>query len=189
MHSDVAAVSVAVHQRVFRPASLVWANTATADHLLHIIRRELVVRRQTTLAGDHLRRKRTCGRIRYKDKQKPSPKTPLFPLLHRFRSCSLQMSCFKRVYVPFDTVFFHQNIHFTARRWGEEGGLRGEQEIRNDVRRVCVRALWQEVKGGCDWTAESSVPFWFHMAEVVWNFVGKRLHFTRVTVNTVATWR
>lgn len=33
---DVTAVSVAVNQRVLGPASLIRANTATSDHLLHI---------------------------------------------------------------------------------------------------------------------------------------------------------
>lgn len=61
MHGDVAAVSVAVHQRVLRPAAFVRAHTAAADHLLHVTRQQLVVRRQTTLAADHLRGKRTCG--------------------------------------------------------------------------------------------------------------------------------
>lgn len=36
MHGDVAAVSVAVNQRVLGPASLIWANAATSNHLLHI---------------------------------------------------------------------------------------------------------------------------------------------------------
>lgn len=114
MHGDVAAVSVAVHQWVFRPASLVRANTATTDHLLHIIRRQLVVRRQTTLAGDHLRRKRTCGGIRRKYEPKLSPQTPLFPPRSRFRSRSVEISCFKRIYVPFRHCIFspkHSQSH------------------------------------------------------------------------------
>lgn len=185
MHGNVAAVSVAVNQRVFCPPSLVWAHAATSDHLLHVIRRELVVRRQTTLAGDHLRRKRTCGGIR-QDEPKPSPKTSLFPLLRRFRSHSVEMSCFKRVYVPFRHRIFYQNIHFTARRW-EQGGFRREQEMRNDadVRRVCVRDLWQHAEGGCDWTVHSSVHFgstwqqWFELLKqrgFPW--------FTEITVTT-----
>lgn len=36
MYGDITAMSVAVNQRVFGPASLIWANAATSDHLLHI---------------------------------------------------------------------------------------------------------------------------------------------------------
>lgn len=36
MHGNITAVSVAVNQRVFGPASLIRANAATPDHLLHI---------------------------------------------------------------------------------------------------------------------------------------------------------
>lgn len=36
VYGDITAVSVAVNQRVFGPASLVRANTATSDHLLHL---------------------------------------------------------------------------------------------------------------------------------------------------------
>lgn len=36
MHGDITTVSVAVNQRVFGPASLIRANAATSDHLLHI---------------------------------------------------------------------------------------------------------------------------------------------------------
>lgn len=36
MHGDVTAVTVAVNQWVFSPASLIRANAATSDHLLHI---------------------------------------------------------------------------------------------------------------------------------------------------------
>lgn len=145
VHSDVAAVSVAVNQRVFGPASFVWTNAAASDHLLHITRRELVVRRQTTLAGDHLRRKRTCGRIRWAVEEKPSRKTPLFSTLLRFRSHSTEMPCFKRVYIP----FFHRIFSSKHPLHGATvsvGGARKEPEMRNDVWRVLVRAPWQEVE-------------------------------------------
>lgn len=118
MHSNVAAMSVAVDKRVFCPASLVWANTATSNHLLHVTLREPVARRQTTLAGDHLWRNRTCGGIRHLDIQNPSPKTPLAPRLKHFRSHSVEMSCFRCVSSLWTRYYFTKTS--TSRRDVEE---------------------------------------------------------------------
>jgi len=175
MHGDVAAVSVAVHQRVFRPASLIRANAATTNHLLHIILRQLVVRRQTTLAGDHLWGKRTCGGIRYKDKAETVPKDALLPR----RSAALGPSRSKchvyGIYVPFRHGNFspkHPLHGATVRRRG--GTLRREPDVRNDARRACAcpptgskRRMWLDC-----WM---QLPFWFHMAKLVWKFLSKRL--------------
>lgn len=165
MHGNVAAVSVAVDQRVLRPASLVRANTAAADHLLHVTFRELVVRHQTTLAGDHLRRKRTCGRIEPLQNSRTGQRRRVsFPSVACFRFRLSEMSCFKRVCVPFWQRIFHQNIHFTARRSKRRGRgeLRWEPEVRNDAKaRVCVRHLTGSVQEMWLDLFESNILLWF----------------------------
>lgn len=137
VHGDVAAVSVAINQWVFGPAPFVWTNAAASDHLLHITRRELVVRRQTTLAGDHLRRKRTCGRIRWAVEAKPSLKTPLLSTLLHFRFHSTEMPCFKFVHIPFRHRIFSSKhpLHGAMASVRREGGREGGGVVEN---RKCV---------------------------------------------------
>lgn len=164
MHGHVAAVSVAVHQRVLGPASLIGANTAAADHLLHIILLpwQLVVRRQTTLAGDHLRRKRTCGGIRGNTKKKVNRNLRRRTLRCPARSAASGPARSKchvlNVFTsPFDTVFLFTKTS-TPRRDGEqergEGEQRGGGGLFEENRKcvmtqwacVCACALWQEVR-------------------------------------------
>lgn len=54
MDGNITTVTVAVDERVFGPASLIRAHTATSDHLLHSTRRVVVFLCQIQLAGYHL---------------------------------------------------------------------------------------------------------------------------------------
>lgn len=148
VHSDVAAVSVAINEWVFGPASFVWTNAAASDHLLHITRRELVVRRQTTLAGDHLRRKRTCGRMRWAVETKPSLKTPLLSTLLRFRSHSNEMPCFKLVHISFcHRIFSSKHPLHGAMVSVLRGGLVMNRKcVMTQGACLCVRPPRQEIE-------------------------------------------
>lgn len=163
MHGHVAAVSVAVHQRVFGPAPLVGTHAAPADHLLHVIRRTLAVRRQTTLAGDHPRRKRTCGGIR-PEERKASPKTLLVVPPRSFRSRPAGMPWFKPVYVPFWSRIFITKTSTSRRDGAEKRGDFVENRKHVMTQGACVRARWQHVGDGCDWTTNvcdvNTVPRW-----------------------------
>lgn len=165
-------MSVAVDQRVLRPASLVRANAAAADHLLHVTFRELVVRNQTTLAGDHLRRKRTCGRIEpLQNSRTVRRRRGYFPSVARFRSRLSEMSCFKRVCVPFwQRIFSSKHPLHGATVWkgGGRWGLRGEPEVRNDAKaRVCVRRLTGSARKMWVDLFDSNIVFGLHEAKIV----------------------
>lgn len=159
MDCNIAAVTVTVDERVFCPASLVWAHAATSNHLLHIICQKVVVRCQAQLAGDHLRRKWTCEDN--KDEPKPLQKILIYPLWQRFWSHLAEMSCFSRVYNPFRQRIFSTSAKAYTPREREEAAGR-EVEVRNHEWPVTAQKGWM-------WLAQRVLPvcvapFWLHMA-------------------------
>lgn len=175
MDCNIAAVTVTVDERVFCPASLVWAHAATSNHLLHIICQKVVVRCQAQLAGDHLRRKWTCEDN--KDEPKPLQKILIYPLWQRFWSHFAEMSCFSRVYNPFRHRIFSTSAKATHRA-SEKKRPVGKWKC------VITNGQWQRRKDGCDWLKECCQFAWRHF-DSTWPF--KTNLFALETFVTLAT--
>lgn len=78
---------------------------------------------------------------------------------------------------PFLTAYFFIKTSTSRRDGQKRGGDFVENRKCVTTQGACVACVpWQEVDDGCDGSTESNVPFWFHMAKMVWNFVTRRLH-------------
>lgn len=78
---------------------------------------------------------------------------------------------------PFLTAYFFIKTSTSRRDGQKRGGDFVENRKCVTTQGACVACVpWQEVDDGCDGSSESNVPFWFHMARMVRNFVTRRLH-------------